>query len=150
MPDNLTAEQRRHAMSRVKNKNTKPEIAVRSLLHRAGYRFRLHRNDLPGCPDIVLPKYRTVILIHGCFWHQHPGCKKATIPERNTDYWSRKLGRNQVRDHQVQRDLQKLGWNVVVIWGCEIRASDLEGLRKRIHAILQENANSDPGTSKRE
>jgi DNA mismatch endonuclease (patch repair protein) len=142
MPDNLNVEQRRYAMSRVKGKNTKPEIVVRSLLHNAGYRFRLHRSDLPGCPDIVLPKYRAAILIHGCFWHQHPGCKKATIPEQNADYWSRKLARNQTRDQQVQCELKNLGWNVLVIWDCEIRTRKLEGLIERLHETLQRTAQS--------
>ena len=142
MPDNLTAEQRRYAMSRVKGKNTKPEMAVRSLLHHAGYRFRLHRKDLPGYPDIILPKYRTVIFVHGCFWHQHPGCKKATIPEKNSDYWIRKLGRNRDRDQQVQTDLKNLGWNVWVIWDCDIRTRKLEALKERLHDTLQGTARS--------
>ena len=107
-------------MSRVKSTNTKPELRVRSALHAMGYRFRLHRKDLPGKPDIVLPKYRAVVFVHGCFWHQHPGCRKATIPRNNRDYWEQKLRRNFERDKKAQEELVESGWRVLTLWECEI------------------------------
>ena len=106
-------------MSRIRSKDTAPEIRVRSMLHKAGYRFRLHVKDLPGKPDIVLPKYKTVIFVHGCFWHRHKGCSKATTPSTNSEYWKKKFQRNVERDKQDQAELKKLGWKVIVIWECE-------------------------------
>lgn len=132
MPDNLTPEQRRHAMQSVKGKDTTPEKLVRSLLHRKGYRFRLHAKGLPGVPDVVLPRYRTVIFIHGCFWHQHPGCRKATIPVHRSEYWAPKLARNQERDIRAREELERLGWNVIVVWGCEIGVRKMEELAARL------------------
>lgn len=118
--DTFTPEERSEIMRRVKDKDTKPEVRIRSALHRMGYRFRLHRKDLPGNPDIVLPKHRTVIFVHGCFWHQHPGCRKATIPRNNYDYWERKLRRNVQRDQAAKLLLDELGWRVLTLWECEI------------------------------
>ncbi|MEA2040470.1 MAG: very short patch repair endonuclease [Thermodesulfobacteriota bacterium] len=123
MTDVYSEEKRSQVMSRVHGKNTKPEICVRSALHREGYRFRLHRVDLPGKPDIVLPLYHTVIFVNGCFWHQHPGCRKATIPQNNRPFWKRKLTRTVQRDAQNKADLLGLGWNVITIWECEMRNS---------------------------
>jgi DNA mismatch endonuclease (patch repair protein) len=111
---------RSEVMSRVRSTNTKPELILRSLLHRAGYRFRLHVARLPGHPDIVLPKYRTVMFVHGCFWHQHPGCRRATIPHNRREWWEAKLSRNVERDAEVQRRLAELGWESVVVWECEL------------------------------
>lgn len=108
-------------MSKVRSKNTKPERLVRSLLHAAGYRFRLHRTDLPGKPDLVLPKHRVAVFVHGCFWHQHEGCKKATLPKQNADFWAAKLKSNQERDRSVQRRLQDIGWETVIVWECETK-----------------------------
>ncbi|WP_312522442.1 DNA mismatch endonuclease Vsr [Anaerospora sp.] len=119
--DIFSSEKRSQVMAKVRSKNTVPERIVRSMLHEMGYRFRLHRNDLPGRADIVLPKYKTVIFVHGCFWHMHPGCKKAAIPEINHDMWQKKLERNVARDVENQRELIKLGWHVRVIWECEVR-----------------------------
>ena len=121
MTDHLTTEQRSWNMSRIKSKHTKPEIIIRSLLHKMGLRFRLHRKDLPGKPDIVLQKYNTVIFCHGCFWHQHENCVRATIPKTNTPYWKSKFQRNVIRFEQVQSDLIKKGWKVIVIWECETK-----------------------------
>lgn len=118
--DKLSKEQRSRNMAAIRSKNTKPEIAIRSLLHSLGYRFRLHRKDLPGKPDIVLPRYRTVIFINGCFWHQHPGCRQATVPGSNVEFWQRKLQSNVARDIRNRELLQAAGWNVLVIWECEI------------------------------
>ena len=113
-------------MRQVHSKDTVPEKKVRSLLHGLGFRFRLHRSDLPGKPDIVLPKYRTVIFIHGCFWHRHPGCPKASTPATRRDYWLPKFERTKQRDRINQAKLIKLGWRVLIVWECEIR--DLEHL----------------------
>ena len=131
--DHLTCEKRSLNMSRIKAKNTTPEIRVRSALHRAGYRFRLHAKDLPGKPDIVLPKYKTVILVHGCFWHRHRGCPKATMPSSNQEYWKQKFQRNVERDKQEQIELKKLGWEVIVVWECSVKQDTfLQALVNRI------------------
>jgi len=119
--DTLTPEQRRRAMASVKSENTAPELLVRRILHANGFRFRLHRKDLPGKPDIVLPKYRTVIFVHGCFWHQHTGCPHASRPSSNQDYWQPKLDRNIERDAKRQAALRALGWRVIVVWECNTK-----------------------------
>lgn len=121
--DRLSPEKRSEVMGRVKGKNTTPELCVRKLLHRMGYRFRLHRKDLPGKPDIVLPKYRLCIFVNGCFWHQHPGCARASIPASNTGFWNAKLTRTKERDRQNIIELSKLGWRSLVIWECETKNS---------------------------
>lgn len=133
--DVLSPEQRRRTMAAVKSTNTKPEIAVRRLLHALGYRFRLHRKDLPGRPDIVLPKHRTVVQVHGCFWHQHPGCKHAARPASNLEYWSAKLDRTIERDKKQETELHALGWQVIVVWECEIR--DTERLTAQLRLALE-------------
>ena len=107
-------------MSAIKSKNTNPEIAVRKLLHSMGYRFRLHRKDLPGSPDIVLPKYKTVIFVHGCFWHRHENCKYASTPKTRKEFWENKFKLNLRRDSEVQEKIKSIGWQSVVIWECEI------------------------------
>lgn len=119
--DVLTPEQRRKAMSAVKSANTAPELRVRQVLHAAGFRFRLHRKDLPGKPDIVLPRYRTVVFVHGCFWHQHPSCKHAARPSTRQEYWQPKLDGNVKRDSAKKAELEILGWHVVVVWECETK-----------------------------
>ena len=121
MADVHSKKVRSYNMSLIKGKNTKPEITVRKYLHAQGYRFRLHVKDLPGKPDIVLPKYKTVIFVHGCFWHQHPGCKHAARSASNQEYWEKKLDRNINRDKRNLNDLGLLGWRVLVIWECETR-----------------------------
>lgn len=120
MADKLSAEKRSWNMSRIKGRDTKPEIAVRSLLHSMGYRFRLQRKDLPGKPDIVLQKYKTAIFVHGCFWHAH-GCKDSGTPKTNTEFWQKKLADNVRRDARKQQELQDSGWNVLVIWDCQLK-----------------------------
>lgn len=130
MVDSLTKEKRSWNMSRIKSRDTKPEIIVRSLLHQMGYRFRLHRKDLPGRPDIVLPKYKTVILVHGCYWHRHNGCKYAYNPKSRVDFWQKKFAENVMRDKRNQVELKKLGWHIIVIWECQIK--DLSRLSKDI------------------
>jgi DNA mismatch endonuclease (patch repair protein) len=106
-------------MSRIRSENTRPEKVVRSLLHSIGYRFSLHRRDLPGKPDIVLPKYKTVIFVHGCFWHRHQGCKNTTTPKTNAEFWGKKFSENIARDRKKKSNLEDLGWNVVIVWECE-------------------------------
>ena len=118
---NKISDQRSRNMSAIKSKNTKPEIEVRKLLHSLGYRFRLHRKDLPGTPDIVLPKYKTVIFVHGCFWHRHENCKYASIPKTRTEFWENKFKENIKRDQVNQKNLYKLGWNIVIVWECELK-----------------------------
>src|SRR5687768_2675368 len=106
-------------MARVKGHDTQPEKAVRSVLHRLGYRYRLHRTDLPGKPDIVLTKHKKVVFIHGCFWHGHKGCNRSTRPSTNVRFWNQKLSGNELRDRLVQRQLKKAGWRFLVIWACQ-------------------------------
>ena len=112
---------RSEIMSRIRGADTKPELLLRSLLHRLGFRFRVHRKDLPGHPDIVLPKYHTAVFVHGCFWHQHPRCRRATVPATRRDWWKAKFKRNAARDVEVRRNLDAMGWNSIVIWECELR-----------------------------
>lgn len=117
--DSLTKEHRSWNMSRIRSTNTKPEMIVRSFLHQNGFRFRLHVKALPGHPDIVLPKYKTVIEVRGCFWHRHPGCKYATTPSSNTEFWQAKFKQNIKRDKRHAGELNALGWQVIVVWECE-------------------------------
>ena len=107
-------------MSRISGRDTKPEIEVRKFLFGNGYRFRINKKELPGKPDIVLPKYKTVIFVNGCFWHGHTNCEKASLPKSNSEFWENKISKNVVRDNRNCRELKKLGWRVVVIWQCEI------------------------------
>ena len=123
MADSLTSEHRSWNMSRIKGQNTTPERQLRSLMHRAGFRFRLHVKGLPGRPDIVLPKYRSVIFVHGCFWHQHPGCKNATMPSTRREFWAKKLNGNVCRDQRNRALLEAIGWTVLTVWECEIEAN---------------------------
>lgn len=135
MVDVFSREKRSWVMSQVKHWDTKPERVVRSLLHRMGYRFRLHRADLPGKPDIVLPRYRKVVLVHGCFWHGHLGCRRATRPTSNTNFWNARLDGNMERDRTNQRRLRRMGWGVLVVWECETtRLSKLEARLRRFLA----------------
>ncbi|MGO8669990.1 MAG: very short patch repair endonuclease [Capsulimonadaceae bacterium] len=134
MADIYTPSKRSAIMSRVRAKDTKPELAVRRLLHNLGYRFRLHRTDLPGTPDIVLPRFRAVILVHGCFWHGHEGCKKSALPTSNEAFWSGKIGQNIARDRDQMSSLTAAGWRVISVWQCEIR--DLDRLSLRLRSFL--------------
>lgn len=131
MMDRISREHRRWNMSRIRGRDTKPEIAVRSLLHRMGYRFRLHRADLPGRPDIVLPKYRAVIFVHGCFWHRHTGCRFAYTPKSRRKFWQQKFQGNRRRDRRSTTALARLGWRVLVIWECETRGAKTLAVRMR-------------------
>lgn len=111
-------------MSKIKSSNTRPELIVRSLLHRAGYRFRINVKGMPGSPDIVMRRHGTVIFIHGCFWHRHQGCKFAQLPSTNLEFWRHKFESNIKRDEKVQDLLKSQGWRVLVVWECEIKKSD--------------------------
>jgi DNA mismatch endonuclease (patch repair protein) len=115
-------------MARVKGQDTKPEKVVRSLLHKMGYRFRLHRKDLPGKPDVVLPKHRKVIFIHGCFWHGHKGCPRAARPTSNVEFWDRKIDGNIKRDVKARRLLKILGWKSLVVWQCKTKDVEVLGM----------------------
>lgn len=115
---------RSEMMASVRSKNTRPEMLVRSVLHQSGYRFRLHRPDLPGKPDIVLPSRKKVIFVHGCFWHQHEGCPFSHVPKSNTAYWAPKLERNRVRDRKHIMELRASGWKCLVLWECELNKPD--------------------------
>ena len=136
MTDNLDPDQRSDRMSRIRGKDTEPEMVVRRLTHGMGYRYRLHVKDLPGCPDLVFRKRRRVIFVHGCFWHRHPdpSCKLARLPKSRLDFWLPKLERNAERDRENICKLKLMGWDVLVIWECQLK--DQTSLRERIRAFL--------------
>ena len=137
MTDVHTPEQRSYNMSRIRGENTKPEKILRSLLHGHGFRYRIHDGRLPGRPDIVLPKYRTVILVHGCFWHRHPGCKYATTPKSRPEFWQKKFVGNVERDRKNIALLKEQGWNPVVVWECELK-NDTDAVLEKISAGLHQ------------
>ena len=118
--DIWSKKKRSEVMSKIRSKNTKPELLLRSMLHKNGLRYRIHRKDLPGKPDIVFSKYKLIIFIHGCFWHFHKDCPEGRIPNTNTKFWKEKLQKNVEKDERYQKILQKSGWNVLVVWECEI------------------------------
>jgi DNA mismatch endonuclease (patch repair protein) len=132
--DSLSPERRSWNMSRIRGKDTRPELFVRSLLHQLGYRFRLNRKEVPGKPDIVLPKYRTAVYVHGCFWHRHEGCTLAYTPKSNLEFWKKKFARNVEGDAEVASKLRETGWKQMVIWECEMR--DPAVLSRRIRRSL--------------
>ena len=134
MPDHLSSEERSRNMSRVSGRDTKPERLVRSILHGMGYRFRLHGSDLPGRPDIVLPKFRKVIFVHGCFWHGHADCARAVRPTSNVEFWNTKIDRNIQRDISTQAALASLGWTPLVVWQCEL--GNLSALKTKLTSFL--------------
>ena len=138
--DTLTLSLRSHCMSRIRGKNTKPEILVRKGLHARGFRFRLHNKKLPGRPDIVLPKYGVAIMVNGCFWHGHKGCQYATKPKSNVEFWETKIARNRHRDEVTTAHLEALGWTVITIWECELRNSSQ--LDERLNALVEEIRNA--------
>jgi DNA mismatch endonuclease, patch repair protein len=134
--DTLTPRERSERMSKVRSADTRPEMVVRRLVHGMGYRYRLHRKDLPGKPDLVLPGRRKVIFMHGCFWHRHgdPECRLARLPKSRLDFWVPKLTANKERDARVQVRLEELGWDVMTVWECQVR--DAEALKKKISEFL--------------
>lgn len=129
---------RRHIMSSVGQRDTKPEMSVRRLLHSMNYRYRLHRKDLPGRPDIVFGSRRKAIFVHGCFWHRHSGCSKATSPKTRAEFWSNKFARNVERDQEVERRLADLGWKSLVVWECETKSPD--ALATKLRDFLEESS----------
>ena len=143
--DILTKEKRSWNMSRIRNKDTKPEKIVRSALHRLGLRFRLNgkvsikyypKGVLPGKPDIVLTRHKTVVFAHGCFWHRHKKCKEATVPKTKTKWWLNKLNSNVERDRRVTLELKNLGWKVIVVWECEIKNKDSTYIKDKLNSLL--------------
>lgn len=133
--DRLPKERRSWNMSRIRSKDTRPEKVVRSLLHSMGYRFRLHVRSLPGVPDVVLPKYRTVVFVNGCFWHRHDNCKFAYMPKSRAEFWGRKFSQNIARQRTVNGELEGMGWQVLTIWECE--TSDGDALTQKLAASLR-------------
>lgn len=138
MVDTISSERRSWNMSRIRGRNTKPELMLRSMLHREGFRFRLHSKNLPGRPDIVLPRYRTVIFVHGCFWHRHEGCRNATMPSTRREFWSEKFDKNKERDIRSREALESAGWKVCVVWECELK-SNLETVVNQLSTIIRSN-----------
>ena len=137
LSDKITKEQRSWNMSRIKGKDTGIEVAVRKRLFSLGYRYRKNDNRLPGKPDIVFPKYKTVVFIHGCFWHMHSDCKIARIPKSNTDFWIDKLNHNVVKDQKTKETLENMGWKVITVWECEIE-KNINDVTQRIICLLQQ------------
>jgi DNA mismatch endonuclease (patch repair protein) len=135
MVDVVDKETRSRMMSGIRGRNTKPELQVRKALHAKGFRFRLHVRKLPGTPDLVFPKYRTVVFVHGCFWHRHEHCKFAATPKTNSDFWEKKLSANRDRDIKKIAQLQSLGWRVLTIWECEMDEIHLTKLAQAISAM---------------
>ena len=135
MTDIFDPEKRSQIMSRIRGRDTRPEMIVRRIAHGLGFRFRLHRKDLPGRPDIVFPRHQAVIVVHGCFWHRHPGCKRASSPKTREGYWQNKFEANVVRDRRNETALRDLGWKVMVIWECETK--DHDALATRIESFLR-------------
>lgn len=140
MTDIVDSQTRSAMMAAIRGKNTKPEIVVRRFLHRLGFRFRLHRRDLPGRPDIVLPKYRTVVEVRGCFWHRHEGCPLAYMPKSNREFWEPKLNGNRERDRRNLRELARLGWRAIVVWECELGEN---GVLERLPGMIRGRATVD-------
>ena len=134
-----TSAQRHHNMAAIHSASTKPELLLRKALWRLGFRYCVNVKRLPGSPDVVLPKYRTVIFVHGCFWHGHKDCKNASTPKTNTDFWKAKITRNQERDQEVWRQLEAKGWYVIIIWECQLKKAVLEETIARVEAEILRN-----------
>lgn len=139
MADILTKEQRSERMARIRSRNTRPEVSLRRALWHRGFRYRVNVRNLPGTPDIVLPKHRTVVFVNGCFWHGHKNCKNNKIPQTITGFWQAKVSRNQERDQDVWRQLEAKGWSVVIVWECELAKGRLDDTVERVAAEIIEN-----------
>ena len=139
MADNLSPEQRSQNMAAIHSASTKPEQKLRYALWHQGFRYRINEKRLPGRPDIVLPKYRTVVFVHGCFWHGHKDCKYYTVPKTNTEFWMAKVARNQERDQEVWRKLEAKGWSVIIVWECELKKAKLEETIDRVAGEIVRN-----------
>lgn len=139
MPDNLTPDKRYRIMSSIHSASTKPELMIRHALWGLGFRYRINDKRLPGKPDIVFPKYRTVVFVHGCFWHGHKGCKTSHIPESNKEFWVSKIKRNQERDQEVWRQLEAKGWFVIIVWECQLNKAVLDETIARVSSEILQN-----------
>ena len=139
MADRLSPAQRHYTMSRIRSEDTKPEVTLRRALWHLGFRYRVNDRRLPGSPDIVLPKYRTVIFVHGCFWHGHKDCPNYTVPKTNTDFWTAKVARNQQRDQDTWRQLEAKGWSVLIVWECELKKDRLQETVEATAAAIRRN-----------
>ena len=139
MPDILSPQQRHQCMSHIRSTSTKPEVKMRHELWRRGFRYRVNDKRLPGSPDIVFPRYRTVVFVHGCFWHGHIGCKKYRIPQTNIEYWTDKVTRNQERDQEVWRKLEAKGWEVIIVWECELDNKKFDETMSRVEKRIKDN-----------
>jgi DNA mismatch endonuclease (patch repair protein) len=137
MADVFSSDDRSRIMASIRGRDTAPELLIRKIVHRLGFRFRLHRRDLPGTPDIVFPRLHKIIFVHGCFWHMHRGCRRAGLPRTNRTFWKSKISRNANRDRVDQQRLRKLGWDVLVVWQCDTKeTTTLERrLRKFLYAV---------------
>ena len=142
MSDNLTPAQRHHNMSQIHSASTKPELSLRHALWCRGFRYRVNNHRLPGTPDIVLPKYRSVIFVHGCFWHGHKGCKNYTVPKTNTEFWVAKVARNQERDQEVWRQLEAKGWYVIIVWECQLKKAVLDDTINSVAEEIRQNGDA--------
>lgn len=139
MADKFSKEKRSYIMSRIRGKDTKPEILVRKYLFSRGLRFRKNDKRYPGKPDIVLPKYNTIVFVHGCFWHLHEGCRHGVLPKSNVDYWKKKLYGNRERDLRNQKALEEMGWNVIVVWECELKKNVCEETLEKLYSKIISN-----------
>lgn len=139
MSDNHTQDQRHRNMAAIHSSSTKPELRLRLTLWRNGFRYRVNDRRLPGSPDIVLPRYRTVIFVHGCFWHGHKGCPHYTVPKTNVVFWTTKIARNQERDQEVWRQLEAKGWSVIIVWECELKKKRFDETIIRVIKDIIEN-----------
>ena len=136
MVDKVSKETRSYNMSQIKGKDTKPEIIVRKYLFSKGFRFRKNDKRYPGSPDIVLPKHNTIVFVHGCFWHLHDGCKYATMPKSNVDFWKKKLYGNKERDKRNQKLLEEMGWTVITVWECQLKKDKQEQTLEELHSQI--------------
>lgn len=143
MADIKSKEARSYNMSQIKSKNTKPEEKVRKYLFSKGFRYRKNDRKLPGCPDIVLPRYKTVIFVNGCFWHRHPGCRYATTPQNNYEFWQTKFDKNVFNDKKHAEELSQAGWSVITVWECELKRPRFQGTMDEIVSMLRANKGPD-------
>lgn len=145
MLDSSTSARRHRNMAAIHSASTKPELKLRHALWEQGFRYRVNDKHLPGSPDIVLPKYHTVIFVHGCFWHGHKNCKNATTPKTNTDFWKAKITRNKERDQEVWRKLEAKGWYILIVWECELKKDRFEGTLKQVIDTIRKNGETYKG-----
>jgi len=137
--DIFTCQERSLIMSKIRSKNTKPELVIRKLIWHLGYRYRIYYKNLPGKPDLVFVRKKKIIYIHGCFWHRHDGCSNANFPKSNTEYWIDKFRRNQERDMIICQKLNELGWKYLIIWECEVKNKNIDHLKSKIVGFLEDN-----------